>query len=212
VQEEGGACLMREIDLRPDWYVESLSERRGSGFRLGGLIAMGALIVIWGYDATSRTNAAATELAELAHQVKAQDAAAADIAVYEAEMVARQRYAGLLKQVGGGVGVVEVIAEVTRAMPRAMNIERFQLDKAPRIAAAVEEENGGGEAKDARPALSNVQFYGFAATGGDVGGFVSRLSQSPLFEDVTLRFQRTILQEGEDVVEFYVECSMPLFE
>lgn len=203
---------MHEIDLRPDWYVQSLRERSGSNFRLGGLIAIGALIVIWGYDATSRTNAAATELFDLAQQVKAQDAAAADVAVLEAEMVARHRYAGLLKQVGGGVRAAEVIAEVTRAMPREMNIERFLLESAPRIAAASDDENGGGQEKDAGPLLSNVQFYGFAATGGDIGAFVSRLSQSPLFEDVTLRFQRTTVQKGEDVVEFHVECSMPLFE
>jgi hypothetical protein len=45
-----------------------------------------------------------------------------------------------------------------------------------------------------------------------VGAFVSRLSQSPLFADVTLRFQRPEDLGGMRIVSFEIVCTMPAFK
>jgi Tfp pilus assembly protein PilN len=202
---------MINVDFTPTWYIESLAERKGARFRVIGFIAVAALVVAWSYDTASRTRAATDDLRQLQTSYDAQTHLIEQADAFQQEAAVHAEQARLLNELKGGVIAGDILTELTHLMPDDLTLRGISYMRAPRFV------QSDGTETPTEPAgktqeMSSLELKGWAASGMEIGRFVRRLSDSPLFEDVTLRFERPEVLGPLRVVEFLVVCRMPEFE
>jgi hypothetical protein len=208
---------MKEIDFTPQWYVQTLAEQRGSWTRVIALSVLAVLLLIAARETTGLTQSAVADLQRLEQAQAAQTLLSSRLDALEAERAEVNRKEQVLKTVGGGVKNWQLMTELSQMMPRSLSLRSLTVRAAARVAPPSDEEDKQEKAKaktetEDTPLLGVVQMSGWASSGAEVGGFVSRLSQSPLFTDVTLRYQRPEDLGGTQIVSFEVICTMPAFE
>lgn len=200
---------MREVDFTPEWYANSLIERAGARVHLGGFVAVIALLVVWSVDSTARSRADVRAVSTLESAMGAQDAMIARIDQINREIDAQQRDIDLLNDLRGGVTAANVMTELSHLMPPSMNLRSLLLDRSSRLPLPVDK-LAEGMAK--LPERTMLEVTGWAASGEEIGNLVSGMSESPLFTDVSLDYEREETVEQRRVVAFKIECTMPQFE
>jgi hypothetical protein len=205
---------MINVDFTPQWYVDSLAERKGARFRVTGFVAVAALVVVWSYDTTLRTRAATHELRQLQLSYDSQTPLIEQAETLQRGAKAHADQAALLKELEGGVVAGDVLAEITHLMPGDMSLRGIAYKRVPRFVISPTKDDPTGEARaeDDAQTKSNLELTGWATSGMEIGRFVRRLSDSPLFEDVTLRYERPEIVGRQRVVEFLLVCGLPEFE
>lgn len=200
---------MREVDFRPDWYVRSLAERAGARLHVSGFVLVAALLVIWWMDATARSRAATTVIAQLQEAHAAQDGAIARLDALDGELVRQKRDLALLTEVRGGLLTAGMLAELSHLAPPSLSLRSLVLDRAPRIAQVA------GDAVKGRvdlPKRTVLEVTGWAASGEEIANLVRGMAECPLFTEVTLGYERSEIVEARPVVAFKVICHLPEFE
>ncbi len=208
---------MREVDFRPDWYVNSLAERAGARVHVTGFIVLAALLLVWWADATARSRADSIAVTRLSSALTAQDGMVAQVDRLDRELAGRQGNLALLHNLGGGLPVAALLAEISHLAPPSLTLRALVLDRPPRIApratAGIKTSPAAGAPEaPAAPAQAILELTGWAASGQDIANLVSGMSASPLFARVTLGYERSETVDQRLVVAFKIVCVMPEFE
>ncbi|MCB9865263.1 MAG: PilN domain-containing protein [Phycisphaerales bacterium] len=204
------------MDFRPDWYVASLAERAGARLHVSGLIAVACLLVVWWADATARSRADTVAVAKLATALEAQDPMVAQMNRLDQEVSRRQSDLALWHNLDGGLPVAALLAEISHLAPPSLTLRAMVLDRPPRMAPQVTVASKAAgkpvEKTPPAPTESVLELTGWAASGQDIANFVSGMSASPLFAEVTLGYERSETVAQRVVVAFKIVCVMPEFE
>lgn len=199
---------MREVDFRPDWYVQALAERAGAKVHVTGFVVVAALLLAWWADATARSRADTVAVARLSAALGTQEAMVAQVDRLARSMAERQGDLALLHNLGGGVPVAALLAEISHLAPPSLTLRAVVLDRPPRI----DLPSTAPEGAAGPPTRATLELTGWAASGQDIANFVSGLSSSPLFAQVTLGYERSETVAQRTVVAFKIVCVMPEFE
>ena len=205
---------MREVDFTPDWYIQRVRERRGSRGRITGMLVIGGLVAIWYVHSVSLASAAGQEVARLRKCLVVQQSLAGQLDRYDRELADATAKERVVNNLGGGIMASQVIAEVTRLMPATMTLQSVRLHRSARLSPGeLTEEQAVVLARDMSvPEVTTLEIAGWAASGINVGEFVSALGESPLFANVKMRYQRAEVHFGREVVAFEIVAMMPQFE
>ncbi len=202
---------MKELDFTPEWYVKALADREGTRLRLGGFIILGVLLIVAGLESARQTWAATRKLQEVQGAYDVQSPMLKRLEELRSEQTHWMNNAKVLADVGGGVVVADIFTELSHLMPRSLTLREVYLNKSPRVIfgsnSATEEEESLTEKK-----ATVLEVAGWAASGSEIGTFVRCMADSPLFYDVSLRYERPETIYGKSVVEFRVVCRMAQFE
>ncbi|NOX57512.1 MAG: PilN domain-containing protein [Planctomycetes bacterium] len=203
---------MRVIDFTPQWYLETLAERRGSRFRLTGLLIALAMMIVCSVQATSFSNAAIADLNLLQESFHAQSGLVGRLDQLDKKHAAGAHRLNMLDDVGGGITTADVVRELSHLMPESLTIRKIEFNKALRIEVDLRELAGAFEKLEPPPEVTTFAIAGVSKKGSDIGNLVSQMSRSPVFFDVQLRYERASDVFGSKIVEFVIDCKMPSFE
>ena len=203
---------MRPVDFTPQWYLDVRREHRSSRSRLIGLLIVLGLAISGGVLADSDSKAAMTDLVVLRESYHAQSGLVERLDELDRMHAASAHRADLLEDAGGGVLVAQVFRELAQLMPEELSIRRVVLNKSLRFEVDPASLADAPKDIDPPPLVTRLEISGFAQKGRDIGSLVSAMSRSALFYDVQLRYERSNREFGVEVVEFVVDCKMPVFE
>lgn len=208
---------MKEIDFTPQWYQDSLRERGGAGLRVAGLAIIAVGVLFWYVQSSRDANGAQAQLRNLQQAALAQQVLLERMDGEHRQLAAAKLRQAILEDVGGGVTAAELVAEISRLMPATLSFREVVLRKVPRFELSPVQTPAPGtlrgtEMETAPDPVSTLEISGWAASGTNIGSFVSRLSTSPLMSSVHLRYQRPEIVMGRQVVGFMVSCQMPEFQ
>ncbi len=198
---------MKDVDFRPSWYIKILADREGSRFRVSGFVVLGCLLLVASYESVHHTQASMDQLQELHGIYQSQDGLMSELDRLELENRVWTQSAAILTDVGSGVTVSGLLAEISHLMPRQMSLREVTMARPSRVAAIDPNATSDSE-KEQKETMGAFEIAGWAESGTAIGYFVSRLAQSDLFYDVVLRYQRPETVYGKDVVEFRLVCRM----
>ena len=203
---------MKELDFTPEWYVKALADREGTGLRLGGFIILGVLLIVAGLESGRQTRAATQKLQEVQGAYDVQSPMLKRLEELKNEQAHWMNNAKVLADVSGGFVVADIFTELSHLMPRSLTLREVYLHKSPRVifAGKAADEKDDELTEEAEATVFEVA--GWAASGSEIGTFVRRMSESPLFYDVSLRYERPETIYGKSVVEFRVVSRMAQFE
>ncbi len=203
---------MRSIDFTPQWYLDVRREYRSSRSRVIGLLVVLGLVISGGVLAASDSKAAMADLTVLRQSYYAQSGLVERLDALDRNHAASAHRADMLDDAAGGVLVAQVFREIAQLMPEALSVRRVVLHKSPRFSVKLDELTEIPKDIDRVPEVTRLEISGFAQKGRDIGSLVSQMSRSALFYDVQLRYERSNREFGVEVVEFVVDCKMPVFE
>lgn len=203
---------MRVVDFTPQWYLEVRGEQRSSRFRIGGLLVVMVLMVACSMLASSDSKAAMADLDLLRQSFYTQSGLVGCLDRLDKEHADSARQVDMLDDTSGGVTMSEIFKELSQLMPDALSIRRVDYSKALRIQIDPEELSSAVREMEPPPETTTLEISGLSQKGRDIGSLVSKMSRSPFFFDVQLRYERARDVLGEDVVEFVIDCKMPAFE
>ena len=216
--------LMKEIDFLPEWYKSS--RRQQIGYQTQYII-LGILLVamvLWNFGAAHSISKAQARLARTATQ---QDEAEKNVQAFEkirSELTQLQKQADILQEIDSRVNVANILGEISYIVDKRIALTKLQL-VAERLGNKKGGESGllapdsvtGG--KNTMP-FGDVRFKvvisGVAANAGDVAKLISRLEDSPYFQQVYPLFSKakkvkvkTDSSEQEyQLNEFEISCCL----
>ncbi len=203
---------MRPVDFTPSWYLEIRREHRSSRGRVVGLVAMLVLMVVCSVLADRDSKAAVADLTVLQQSYHAQTGLVDRLDTLDKKHAATAHQTDLLEDAGGGVTVGQVFRELAQLMPKDLSVRRVVLNKALRFTIDPEMLAEAFQDMDAPPRVTRLEISGISKRGRDIGSLVSQMSRSPLFYEVQLRYERSNSVYGAEVVEFVIDCKMPVFK
>jgi Tfp pilus assembly protein PilN len=122
-------------------------------------------------------------------------------------------------QLGSRVNTRDILAELSRLLPKSMSLTKFSFE-ATEVPMAAGPAGGGdrrsGRARPAGQAKQEVRTVrrvvvivdGLAPNDVDVANFIGQLSACPLFEDVHMGYTRTLEFRGQEAREFQARCYL----
>ncbi|GJM26593.1 MAG: hypothetical protein DHS20C16_30080 [Phycisphaerae bacterium] len=203
---------MRSVDFTPQWYLDVRHEHRSSRSRVIGLLVVLALLITCSVLADSDSRAARADLTVLRQSYHAQAGLVERLDELDRKHSVSAHQSDLLDDAGGGVTVAQIFRELAQLMPEELSIRRVVLNRSLRFELKPEQLAEAPKDIDPPPDLTRLEISGFSQKGRDIGSLVSQMSRSPLFFDVQLRYERSNSEYGVEVVEFVVDCKMPVFE
>ena len=203
---------MRSVDFTPQWYRDVRHEQRSSRGRVVGLLVVLALMISCSVLGDSDSRAAMADLTVLRQSYHAQSGLVERLDELDREHAASAHQTDLLDDAGGGLTAAQVFRELAQLMPKELSIRRVVFHKALRFDVDPERLVESLKEIDPPPDVTRLEISGFSQKGRDIGSLVSQMSRSPLFFDVQLRYERSNSAYGAEVVEFVVDCKMPIFE
>lgn len=206
---------MKQIDLLPNWYRASRRRKRDLTVRgtLLGVVVVG-LSLVWAQRHTA-TAAAREDLTALEASFAGQAEVIRSLGELESRLEELSRKQQLLCEVAGGVPVHALVGVMSELMPPAVGLTEIRIAQPGRLAAApgaaeapVREgagsRDGGGEGE--------LDIQGWAASDVNVGSLMTRMTDSPVFADIRLRYSKPVIVGDRMTREFRLTARIPAFE
>jgi hypothetical protein len=193
---------MKEIDFLPEWYKNS--RRQQIGYQTQYII-LGILLVamvLWNFGAVHSISKAQAMLARTTPQ---QAEAEKNVQVFEkikSEVSQLQKQADILEEINPRINVANVLGEISFVVDKRISLGKLQLvaekfgnKKGDRSGLLVSDVTAGGGAGNKNAmAFGDTRFKvvisGVAADAGDVAKLISRLEDSPYFQQVYPLFSK----------------------
>ncbi len=193
---------MKEIDFLPEWYKNN--RRQQIGYQTQYII-LGILLVamvLWNFGTVRSVSKAQAKLARTATQ---QAEAEKNVQVFEkikGQVSQLQKQADILEEIDSKINVANVLGEISFIVDRKIALSKLQLvaerfgnkkdDRSALLAA--DRTAGGGAGNKNVMAFGDARFKvvisGVAADAGDVAKLISRLEDSPYFQQVYPLFSK----------------------
>ena len=193
---------MKEIDFLPEWYKNG--RRQQIGYQTQYII-LGILLVamvLWNFGAVHSISKAQAKLARTTPQ---QAEAEKNVQVFEkikSQVTQLQKQAGILEEINPRINVANVLGEISFVVDKRIALGKLQLvaekfgnkkgDRSGLLAA--DGTAGGGAGNKNAMAFGDARFKvvisGVAADAGDVAKLISRLEDSPYFQQVYPLFSK----------------------
>lgn len=148
-------------------------------------------------------------LAAVRESYDVQTASLEQLAALEAWLDDLQKRRALLGTLRGGARADQILAEVSRLMPKAMVLNRVSLKQDERLPPTESDGQAGAAEVDL---TGQLEIEGVAASTADVGGFHTALVGSPCFREVRMMYARPTVRAGHKGREFRLTCRLPRFE
>lgn len=111
----------------------------------------------------------------------------------------------------GGARMHQVLAELSGRLPTSTYLNELRIDQHPRLEPDARPGAPRTERERADEGRPNVRLVGYARDRGDIGRLVESLSDSGVFEDVSLDFVRPEQFLDQSVQRFAIRCRLPAF-
>lgn len=194
---------MKNVDLLPQRYVDRLTRRRYRRRNLlWSLTVLGALGLLY-LMTDARIRAASARLAEYQEEQELQERTQTRWEALRYRKAELQRQSDVIDRVDDDAPVDLVMAELSGFLNEAMAIRAIELerveDDTAHLAALAEQ-----DASESTRTVTRVRLEGVAPSDVDIGMFYGKLSASPLFEKVELRYTRERVEANRVMRAFEV--------
>ncbi len=208
---------MKELDFLPRQFREArrrrLLMRRNGAFMIVLVLGFAGLHVV----TTTRVRSAEAALESLRSGDRERSAELARLSAIESEMTTLRQDADLVDRLEDDAPMHVVLAELTRMMTKSMAIVS--------LSAAWAAPPGGVEGGAAAPpgttaaptrkadpvfdrGAMRMELVGVAADNIDIGFFMGKLTESPLFRDVAMGYSHTVERDGRQMREFKLSFAV----
>jgi Tfp pilus assembly protein PilN len=201
---------MRELDLLPKWYRQTLSHRRLVVTQGWVTVALGLGLSTWVALAQQSIHSERTQLTNLESQVTQSKSDLDEMAALQERRRQWVVQEQMISRLGMHVEAARLIRALDTAMPREISFSQLQVeteerkpDPAPNARLVV-----AGAPSIVRQLRLTIQ--GVAPSDLDLANFVSQLSAVPFFEQVAINYVKEIDESGRLMRSFEITFTVPL--
>lgn len=203
---------MRELEFLPDWYGQVRRRRALVLTQAWGTAVLILGLLIWTSVSHFRAMYAQNELKQVASRVSESQKLVDELNQLKADRLSWSERGEVLERIGLSVESTRLLGTIAQATPTAVALNGFNLQteekaEVPRTGAAAR------AMKDKAPAMDRklrVRITGMAPSDAEVWDMVTKLTQYPFFEDVSMTNSKEADYEGRLVREFEVAFTMDL--
>jgi hypothetical protein len=208
---------MLSIDFLPERVRIQRARRKRlvrQGYLLAGYVAAMCVLAYARHDSIGSARAELAMLEQCAANTQRQLAMRKSLELQQAELNIKKQ---IEDQLGSRVNTRDILAELSRLMPKSMSVTKFSFEamdipQTARPAAGDDSRRArsaaAGEIKEKVVVVKRVLVVvdGLAPNDIDVANFIGQLSACPLFEDVHMGYAKTVEFRGRPGREFQARC------
>jgi Tfp pilus assembly protein PilN len=200
---------MRELDLLPKWYRQTLSHRKWVVAQGWITVALGLALSVWVVLVQQNIHSARGAWFSLQGQLKQSKSQLGEVASLEERRRQWLTQAQVISRLGVHVEASRLIRALDTAMPREISLSQLQVDTeekkpdAPPAGLLV-------DANQTSLRQLRLTLQGVAPTDLDLANFMSQLSEVPFFEQVAITYVKELYDNGRIMRSFEITFSVPL--
>ena len=202
---------MRDLDLLPKWYRQTLSHRKLVVAQGWITVGLGLALSTWVVLVQQSIHSARGAWFSLEGQLNQSKSQLDEMALLEERRRQWLAQAQVISRLGLHVEASRLIRALDTAMPREISLSQLQVDTEEKIPEAVPA--GRLVAAPANQSVVRqlrVTLQGVAPTDLDLANFMSQLSTVPFFEQVTINYVKELYDNGRIMRSFEITFSVPL--
>lgn len=203
---------MKLVNLLPDWYLEKKRERAATRRGIALLIALAAVGALEFHVLRQRNAREAAEL--LSARRQGLDILVGDfrpaLASQQARIQRLQNMQAAFRDVGNTVPMSAVLQQIQNNLTPGMALSRAFIE----VRQETVKQNGAAAVDpNAKPRLHDVAHFtvvGVAPNDVLIAQLIGKLSNNPIFSDISLNFTRTELVSDFSVRRFEIQMTIEL--
>lgn len=181
---------MKRVNLLPRWYIEREAQRRSMRIRLGLMLCLGAVMFGWTLDRQVHLAQLRARRDDLTKQAQALRDVSGDLARQEGRAARLKHLQQAVDELGNTVPMSAVIQQIMNNMTAGMAMSRITIDVRPEPLPGSAPVGAGQEPPRYRD-VAHITVVGIAPTDVQIAQLIGKLSENPLFSDLSLNYTRT---------------------
>ncbi|MGN6371110.1 MAG: PilN domain-containing protein [Phycisphaerae bacterium] len=200
---------MKTVNFLPDWYRQQQRQGRNVRVHLGVMVLLGAGIAGARMLANEHVHTLEATQAQLAAKVEQVGDPTPELEAKRTELKRLQNIQQAYKELGNTIPMSAVIQQILNDMTMGMALSHVGID------VHTEAIKGSGILGDVQHpprtrAVAHIAFVGVAPNDVLIAQLVGKISQNPLFSDVSLNYTHTELLADRSIRRFEIQMTMDL--
>jgi Tfp pilus assembly protein PilN len=201
---------MRELDLLPKWYRQTLSHRKWVVAQGWITVALGLGLSTWVVLVQQSIHSARGAWFSLEGQLNQSKSQLDEMAVLEERRRQWLAQEQVISRLGLHVEAARLIRALDTAMPREISLSQLQVDTEEKKPEAAPAGRLVTAANQSVVRQLHLTLQGVAPTDLDLANFMSQLSAVPFFEQVGINYVKELYDNGRIMRSFEITFSVPL--
>ena len=200
---------MKTVDFLPDWYRQQQRQRRNVRLHVGVMVLLGAAIAGVRLLGNGHVESLASTKNELMEQVQRMGDPMPELEAKRAELKRLENIQLAYRELGNTIPMSAVVQQILNDMTVGMALSHVGIE------VHSEAIKGSGILGDVvHPPrthnVAHVTFVGVAPNDVLIAQLVGKISQNPLFADISLNYTHTELLADRSIRRFEIQMSMDL--